>query len=122
MNSEQIAQTIRAQIKPGALFSLGAHNFMMLSEDASFLGGLQFTARIIPFTKHTLGPRGVKPRLMNVRVLLTAEDLYDIRVEYHDRGNHYTHYSAERVDFTQLESIILALDYDGEEVLNPRFQ
>lgn len=126
LDTPTVTHTIRQQITAGVLFSLGAHNFHAIHTPAG-APALKFTARILPFNKN--GQRGEAPRNMNVVVALNARDLYDITVTYDktSRSLHTygqvtttTHYQAENIDADALSRLMLSLDYDGPEVLNPR--
>lgn len=117
MNKYGVAQTIKDQIGMGALMCLGAHDFAATGDGA---GALVFKARILPFTKG--GKRSTRPRIMHVSITLNALDLYDVDVfTYDKRLNIVPHYNIKDIDFTQLPMLMLALDYDGDEVLNPRY-
>jgi|DEB19_MinimDraft_2_1074335.scaffolds.fasta_scaffold132927_1 hypothetical protein len=104
-----IAQTIKNQCTVMGLATVGAHHFKNLER------GLSFHARILPLTSE--GRRGQYPMNMIVTITLNFEDLYDVRVEY-DRT---LHYSGCDFYFDQLPKLLLALDYDGPETLNPRY-
>ena len=117
-SNHEVAKTIHSQIERGVLMSLGAHNFRF-GED-----NLVFDARILPFTKE--GKRAGQPRIMAVQVKLNGLDYYDIAVKYYSRprkgvGELVTHYETTNVDVSQLSRLLLALDYDGAAVLNPRY-
>lgn len=114
-----IAETIRRQATPLVLMSLGATNLLALVPHGEFQGGLEFTARVLPFNKN--GERSARPRKMRVWVKLTWADLYDVEVSYIGRDRQpVVHAQVENIDFTQLPVWLLALDFDGETVLNPR--
>lgn len=116
---QQIAATIRDQITPGVLMSLGAHKLGYINDDEEVAGGLRFVASILPFNKN--GERAARPRLMTVVVTLTYADLYDISVVYPRKHEAVTHYQASGVYCYQLAKLLLALDWDGDEILNPRY-
>lgn len=127
--SQEVAQVIHRQIGGGVLMSLGAHN-LGHGNLAPVVGafpqpGLVFNARILPFTKS--GKRSGSARVMLVVVSLNAMDYYDVLVTYNAPGDRYgaqgpvVHYEAADVDFETLPRLLLALDYDGETVLNPRY-
>lgn len=123
-----IAHTFQRQITNGVLMSLGAHNFVhgniTATEDSTPLPSLAFNARILPMTKS--GARGSAPRTMRVVVSLNGADLYDVHVSYRQRGDRYglkprvVHHEATDVYADELPRLLLALDYDGATVLNPR--
>ena len=112
------SRTIFSQILAPVKMSLGAHNFRFGAK-----GDLAFDARILPFTK--AGKRAGQPRIMTVLVKLNSLDLYDIEVVYYRTSSRYgsaervTHYEAT-IDVSDLNRTLLALDYDGDHVLNPR--
>lgn len=120
----QVASTIREQINTGSLMALGAHELRPLdfiADDASApLPSLAFKARILPFTKS--GHRSTAARVMQVVVSLNAADLYDVLVIYKGRdGQKVVHYESSDVDAMKLSWLLLALDFDGDSVLNPRY-
>lgn len=129
IDTREIANTIRQQITGGVLMSLGARDFrhgnVAPAKGAEALPSLIFNATILPMTKS--GKRGTAPRTMQVIVGLNALDYYDIRVTYNQRGDKYglkdpvVHYEASDVDVSTLARLMLALDYDGETVTNPRY-
>lgn len=108
-----VASVIRDQIGMGALMSLGAHNFMAGERS------LIFNARIIPMNKNG-SKRLTAPRIMRVEITLDPSDTYSILVGYLKKFDWVVHYSVENVYNDQLARIMLALDYDGDRVLNPR--
>ncbi|MGP4992010.1 hypothetical protein ACT3R3_14655 [Glutamicibacter sp. AOP5-B1-3] len=112
-----VAGTIRQQVEVGTFMSLGAHEFAALTSEGREIG-LTFKARILPFTK--AGKRSPRPRIMRVTVELNNLDYYDVRVLYAARGQFITHYELGNIDAGQVSRILLALDYDGKEVLNTR--
>lgn len=114
--AQTIAGVIRDQITPGVLMSLGAHGFVALTEEC---GGLAFQASILPFT--AAGVRSQRPARMNVRVILTLDDTYDVRVLHVRAGATQVHYEATEVYADQLPRVLFALDYNGPTVLNPRY-
>lgn len=111
----EVASTIRSQIGALTLMSLGATDLGSVNYG---LGGLAFRARILPFNAD--GARSEQPRALRVLVTLNSADLYDVAVEYARRGKTVTHARVEDIDARQLSRTMLALDYDGETVLNPR--
>jgi hypothetical protein len=116
----EIAVTIKQQIGPMVLMSLGAHNFLAASPTVSGeRGGLDFAVRVLPMRAD--GKRGTAPRIMRCRVTLTAMDDYKVRVAYLGRGKSIvTHFETDGVFADQLPNLLLALDFDGDTVLNPR--
>lgn len=125
MSTAQIADTIRKQIGPSVLMTLGASGLvsqrtaMTVYDD--FLPGLLFTARILPFNK-PFGKRLSRPRLMAVGVFLNSSDLYNVRVVYDIKKDteRVVHYETDDVDAATLPRLLMALDYDGDTILNPR--
>ena len=123
------AHTIRQQIGLGALMSLGARDFrhgnVAAIRGAKPLPSLIFNATILPMTKN--GKRSTAPRAMQVIVSHNPADYYDIRVTYNQRGDKYgcepavVHYEADDVDAFTLPRVLLALDYDGDTILNPGY-
>lgn len=115
--ARQVAQTIKQQITPGVLMSLGCHDAAPTVMDAGS-PGLFFRARILAMKAD--GTRSAQARNMGVFVWLTGDDRYSIRVGYIARGRYVTHYEETGVYAEQLHRIMLALDYDGDTILNPR--
>lgn len=115
-----IADTIRRQIGLANLMTLGAHN-LRAGSDTAGNAYLAFHALILPFTKS--GKRGTRARRMLVTVTYTAADLYDVTVIWapSDLPVWNTHYTVDGLDAAQLRRVMLALDYDGPTVLNPRY-
>lgn len=115
----EIAVEIKRQIGPGSLMSLGAHDFRAAGPVVSGeRGGLDFAVRVLPFRAD--GTRGTAPRIMRCRVTLTGADDYKVRVAYLNRHNIVTHYEGDGFYADQLPALMLALDYNGPTVLNPR--
>lgn len=129
IDTREIANTIRQQITAGVLMSLGAHDIgaarMAHEQGGPMLPSLVFKALILPFNKN--GERSERPRKMYVIVSLTPADTYKITVTYNanvgnGRGPDRTdHYHATDVYAEDLSRTLLALDYDGDTVLNPRY-
>jgi len=114
--------TLRSQINFGVLMALGAHDLRLVSATENHLGGMTFKARILPFTKS--GNRGSATRVMDVTITLNGMDYYDIRVTYAPVGHRFDrveHANIKDVDVFALNHVLLALDYDGPQVLNPRY-
>lgn len=128
-DTAMIANTIRTQITNGVLMSLGARDFRsgMVApvRGTTPLPSLVFNATILPFTK--TGIRAETARTMNVVVSLNGRDTYDVHVSYNQRGDRYgmqppvVHFEADDVPVENLAQTMLALDYDGDETLNPRY-
>lgn len=113
--NREAADTFRQAATLGVLGSLGAHNLRTIPGRHQ-LGGLMFTARILPMTQKG---RGSRARNMLVMVSLTGGDLIDIDVRYLTGGAE--HATARDVYIDQLQRALLALDYDGPEIFNPRY-
>lgn len=126
--ARETADIIRQQIETGVFMSLGArdlrHGNIAATPESAALPSLIFTATILPMTKD--GSRGTAARSMTVTIGHNAADYYDVRVTYPQRGDRYgikppvVHFKADDVDAASLSRLLLALDYDGAEVLNPR--
>lgn len=111
--AREIASTIKRQIGAGSLMALAAHDFIALD------GGLRFIARILPFNKN--GKRSTRAAKMLVEVKLNFMDLYDVRVVEVRNFELVEHFTVQHVDAYSLPRLMLALDFDGDEVLNPRY-
>lgn len=108
-----ISQTIYSQIDKQVLMSLGASNF------AHFSDGIMFDARILPMTQKG---RGTRARVMSVMVTLDASDTYSVKVSYaKGRFDRITHFREFGIYAHNLNRLLLSLDYDGNEVTNPRY-
>lgn len=126
IDTREIANTIRHQITPGVLMSLGAHDIgagrIAHEQGGPMLPSLIFKALILPFNKN--GERSERPRKMYVIVSLTPADTYKITVTYNGNAQgpgRTDHYHATDVYAEDLSRTLLALDYDGDTVLNPRY-
>lgn len=111
----RVGKIVRSQIEMGVLWSLGASN---LGYSAEGFGGLEFDARILPFNKN--GKRAAKPRVMHVKIVLNALDYYDVSVGFRKGSEWVEHFSRKDVDAFSLNRLLLALDWNGDEALNPR--
>ena len=108
-----ISQTVYSQIDKRVLMSLGASNF------GHFSNGIMFDARILPMTKKG---RGTRARIMSIMVTLDSSDTYSIKVTYaKGRFDRVTHFEESQIHTPSLNRILLSLDYDGDEVTNPRY-
>ena len=107
--SMEIASTIKRQIGVMNLMTLGASEFNAVD------GGLRFKARILPF--NSSGKRLRRPSVMYVEIVLNSLDYYDVRVV---RMDGVEHYNGSNIDAFTIGNLMFALDYDGDEVLNPR--
>lgn len=108
-----IPQTVYAQINKHVLMSLG------MSDLSYFSDGIKFDARILPMTQNG---RGTRARVMSVMVRLDASDTYTVQVSYFKgRYIRVTHFEESGIYADQLNHLLLALDYDGREVANPRY-
>lgn len=110
--STAVALEILNQIPWGVKASLGYAN------PCAFVNGVLFEARILPFLSS--GKRGSKPRVMRVMITHNAADYYDVKVTYIAKQAVRVHYAAQDIDASTLPNLLLALDYDGEQTLNPR--
>ena len=110
------AEQFRQAISVGVFMSLGASELAAVPGRYD-RGGLLFTARILPFTK--TGERFENARRMAVLVSVSPLDEIEIEVREYARGTQ--HAKIERVYIDQLSQALLALDYDGPEILNPRY-
>lgn len=96
---------------------LGARNIRSVEKDGKL--GMQADVTILPFNKD--GSRSARPRTMQAEVLLNHMDYYDVTVSYPKDGTTVIHSQTQDVDCTQIAGHMLALDYDGDEALNPRY-
>lgn len=124
--SREIASTIRHQITPGVLMSLGAHDIgagrIAHEQGGPMLPSLIFKALILPFNKN--GERSERARKMFVIVSLTPADTYEITVTYNGNAQgpgRTDHFHATDVYAEDLSRLMLSLDYDGDTVTNPRY-
>lgn len=108
---------IRSIVEIGVFMSLGARNFRVNSFD-----DLIFDATILAFNKN--GKRGERGRTMTVSVSAGEVDDGTLHVLaiYPERGTGrlLTHFDGETT-INGLNRTLLALDYDGDDVLNPRY-
>lgn len=117
-NRQQIittADTFRAAVQVGVFMSLGATDLTAIA-GAHQLGGLLFTARILPLRN---GTRRDTPARIGVMISHTPADEIDIHVLEYARGTDHTRLNGIYVD--QLNAALLALDYDGTTPLNPHY-
>lgn len=110
------ADQFRQALGIGVLGSLGASDLTTVP-GAHQCGGLMFTARVLPIAKS--GARGTRPRKMAIMISLTAADEIDIEAREIARGAE--HVKIEGIYIDQLQRAALAIDYNGPEVLNPRY-
>ena len=110
-----VGKVVHVQLDTKVLWSLGATG---LQYSAKGLGGIEFDARILPFKVN--GERGSRARVMRVKVLLNSSDYYDVSVGYPKGYEWVEHFSREDVGVESINFLLLALDWDGDEVLNPR--
>lgn len=108
----ETADIIRQQITPGVLMSLGAQNIGAAPRNKHGECGLDFSARVLPFTVG--GARSPRPRIMVVFVALTADDAYRIEVYYKRAGKLVCHFHAAGVYADQLPQVLLDLDSDTD--------
>ena len=114
--AQEVAATIRSQIDRGVLMSLGAHHFAYGTDQ---MGQVSFLARILPFTK--LGHRSARVANMVVTITLNGLDYYDITVKHWANYELTIHAEGHDIDAFTLNRWLLALDYDGDTALNPRY-
>lgn len=105
------ADVIRQQITPGVMMSVGAHKLGHYT-DAHDQHALVFAARVLPFNTH--GERSERPRIMRVIITHTADDTYDIAVEYRRGQKTVRHFEAAGVYADQLPATLLAVDSDDD--------
>lgn len=110
------ADQFRQALGLGVLGSLGASDLTAVPGTHQ-RGGLLFTARVLPMTKR--GTRGTQPRKMGIMISLTPADEIEIEAREIARGTE--HAKIEGIGIGQLQRAALAIDYDGPEVLNPRY-
>ena len=106
------AEAARRQIGWQGLATLGASDLAVVRDP---MPGLTFLARIHPFTK--TGKRAGRARVMRVFVTINHLDLWDVKVELDGEE----HYAVTDVYAGDLQKLMVALDYDGPEVVNPRY-
>lgn len=109
--AQYVAATIRRQVTPLVMMSLGAHKLGSYTHQNG-THALVFLARVLSFKKN--GDRSEAPRNMRVMITLSVADLYDIRVEYQRQGKTITHYSANGIYADSLAGVMLRIDSDFE--------
>lgn len=112
----QVAHQFRAAATVGGLMTLGARDLAVIPGRYQ-RGGLLFTASILPFRKD--GTRGTAPR--NMAVMISTTPLDEIEIEVRQFANEKVHARLDGVYIDELRRALLALDYDGKAVLNPRY-
>lgn len=95
------------------LISLGTTDLSPIA-GAHQLGGILFTARILPIRR---GHRGTRPFRLGVMVSLILSDEISIYVLEYASGRDHARIDGLYID--QLNAALLALDYDGSEPLIP---
>lgn len=120
-NPMTFPNTVRSLIDSGVLMSLDARDFCTNATATALI----FDATILPMTK--AGNRSSAPRTMTVTISVSAErdGCFDLEVTYLGRGlakfeDPIVHYSGVAL-LADLNATLLALDYDGAEVLNPAY-
>lgn len=108
----EVASTIRAQVTPGVLMSLGAHRLGHFVDPQSNRPGLAMKTRILPYKAN--GERSSRPRNMRTRIIHEASDTYRVVVDYENRGEVVTHHEADGIHADQLAHHMLALDSDDD--------
>lgn len=111
----QTAQQFSNAITRGVLWSLGANKAEAVP-GVDQLGGLLFIARILPLRD---GKRHQRAARMAVLISLNGADTIDIEVK--ELATRREHAKIRGVYIDQLSAAVLALDYDGDEALNPRY-
>ena len=109
---------IREHIEVGALMTLGAHKIRHWDHDGKSV--VEFIARILPIRKD--GQRGTRPRNMRVQIYqdpVFPEELA-LCVGYYTANRYTSHLLKRRIEPKNLSSFLMALDCDGDDVLNPR--
>ncbi|MBO0596959.1 hypothetical protein I2485_07025 [Nesterenkonia sp. E16_7] len=109
--AQYVAATIRSQVTPLVLMSLGAHRLGSYTHENG-THALVFLACVLPFKKN--GDRSGAARNMRVMITLNVADTYDIRVEYQRQGKTITHYSANSVYADSLAGMMLRIDSDWD--------
>lgn len=107
------ADTFRAAVQVGVFMSLGATDLTAIA-GAHQLGGLLFTARMLPLRD---GTRRERPARMGVMISHTPADEIDIHVLEYARGTDHARLNGIYID--QLNRALLALDYDGTTPSTP---
>lgn len=109
--------TVQTLVETGVFMSLGARNFRTDAEASS----LVFDATVLPFLKD--GTRGQRPRTMCVQIGVSThrDGGFHVAVSYADKGVSKTHCNLDYVAIEDLNRTLLALDYDGDEALNPDY-
>ena len=116
--AQEVGNTIWKQIPVGVKMALGVHDVFFTSKGEDH--GIACQIKILPFLKS--GKRGRSARNVRMDITLNGLDLYDISVGYFSKNLQWTeHFSATNIDAESLPRLLLALDYDGETVTNPRY-
>lgn len=111
------AGAIFNQIEDGVKMSLGMHNPSVIHTPSP---GLTFLVRILPFRKD--GTRGLSARVMRVTITQNPSGWFDVLVSYQiRRAGDKIHFKRTDVHPKDLNELMLALDYDGLTILNPRW-
>lgn len=113
--ANETAETLRQATQIGVLMSLGFSDLGAVAGEHQ-LGGLLFTARILPLRD---GTRRERPARMGIMISHTPADEIDIHVIEYARGTDHTRIKGIYID--QLNRALLALDYDGPTPLNPHY-
>ncbi|MGO2519956.1 MAG: hypothetical protein ACTH8F_07535 [Microbacterium sp.] len=111
----QTAQQFAVAVTRGVMWSLGASNITAVP-GADQIGGLLLIARILPLRDGTRHQRAAR---MAILISLNGVDTIDIEVKEIATGRAHTEIKGVYID--QLSAALLALDYDGDETLNPRY-
>lgn len=112
---QAVANSFATATTPGVMWSLGTMYRAAVPGEYQ-LGGLVLVARILPL-RH--GIRREKPSRMAIMVSLNVMDTIDVTVTEIASGRE--HVRVRDVYIDQLQRVMLALDFDGREPLNPRY-
>ena len=112
------ADAILSQIEQGALWTLGAEPKRITIDDDD-RPVLAFSCRILPFKAD--GTRATRAVEMTLTITLDWTDEYILEVFYKRDGEKVEHFKRDRVTCFDLSRLFLALDFDGDTALNPRY-
>lgn len=109
--------TVKSLVETGVFMSLGARNFRTDPEASTLI----FDATVLPFRKD--GTRSERPRKMQVQVGVSEsrDGGLSVAVGYADKDVPKVHCAVDYVAITDLNKTLLAIDYDGDEALNPEY-
>lgn len=122
-NSGLTREEINALTKPiadaielGVRFSLGMQT-IEFGQEFDDMPSVVSKASILPFVN---GERSDTPTTMDVVIGVAPDDTLTVQVFHWVRGKQWHHAYQEGVYIDQLNRLLLALDYNGKETLNPR--